>query len=690
MLQFGFADKYGFMELDDVSVMPIEIAPPAFLTQPANQFVFAGESAVLSATVVGGLPMSYQWSFNGTNLADDGNISGSATNALTIASVNATNAGNYALVASSSYGSATSSIAVLTVLPAASPQYFTDNGGPLSWDTTTTDWGNVSGGPYTNLWSAGSDAIFEGTGGTVNVSTVTAEHLVFNAPGYFLTNGTITLSGTPLVGIANNGTINSALAGSGIGIATVGNGTLTLSGVNTYTGPTTIGAIGAGSLVLGGAGSLGSGSYSAVITNNGTLVHNSSASQTLSGVISGPGTVTQQSGGDLTLAAANTYSGGTTLAGATTRLKNNSALGNGPVTVSANATLAAASGSAALSITNTVNISSSTLSVDSGYANLTLNGNIIGSAGNFATVSSGTTVIAGATSYTGSTTVGADNKGAILTYTGGGSSSGGTSLLVGSTSGKGTVNMNSTGTIAFLSYPLRVGGLGGATDKGVGAINQTAGTANYGSASSSVYTFLGDQLNTTLGGMFTGATNAYGYYNLSGGTMNVLYRIRIGAGGVGVYYQSGGNMTDAGYLAIASQDSSATSGGGNGMATFVGGTASVNGNYIILGDKPRSVGILNIGTEAGGTGSLTNSTITSPAVSLLNDAAATNAFLNPEQRHVGGEQHHSARFRQHERGRNRAGELQRRHDSGRHHQHFCFVHYEFRNAHQVLQGRFDD
>ena len=116
-------------------------------------------------------------------------------------------------------------------------QYFTDAGGPLAWDTATANWSDASGGPYGSVWGSG-DAVFEGTAGTVTVSTVSAASLTFNVAGYTLTNGTVTLSG-PTVAASANANISSALAGSA-GLVKVGSGTLTLAGANTYSGGTTI------------------------------------------------------------------------------------------------------------------------------------------------------------------------------------------------------------------------------------------------------------------------------------------------------------------------------------------------------------------------------------------------------------------------------------------------------------------
>ncbi|HZT22215.1 MAG TPA: protease pro-enzyme activation domain-containing protein [Verrucomicrobiae bacterium] len=94
------------------------LAPPTlpyFITQPADQTVTNGHTATFGAVVGGQSPLSFRWQFNGTNLADGGQISGAASNILAITSVTLANAGNYRLVVTNSYGAATSQVAVLTV-----------------------------------------------------------------------------------------------------------------------------------------------------------------------------------------------------------------------------------------------------------------------------------------------------------------------------------------------------------------------------------------------------------------------------------------------------------------------------------------------------------------------------------------------------------------------------------------------
>jgi hypothetical protein len=82
---------------------------PTIYSQPANQTVTVGQNASFSVYASGTLPLKYQWSFNGTSIAD-------ATNAtLTLSDVQFTNNGNYAVLVSNLAGSILSSNAVLTV-----------------------------------------------------------------------------------------------------------------------------------------------------------------------------------------------------------------------------------------------------------------------------------------------------------------------------------------------------------------------------------------------------------------------------------------------------------------------------------------------------------------------------------------------------------------------------------------------
>ena len=123
-------------------------------------------------------------------------------------------------------------------------------GGTGTWDSNTTfNWWD---GSINVVWPAtgtDNDAVFGGTAGTITVSSVTANDLLFNTTGYILSGAsTLTLNGTtPTIttgsGISatiGNGTA-TVLFGSA-GLTKAGLGTLTLSGssVNNFTGGVTI------------------------------------------------------------------------------------------------------------------------------------------------------------------------------------------------------------------------------------------------------------------------------------------------------------------------------------------------------------------------------------------------------------------------------------------------------------------
>ncbi len=118
--------------------------------------------------------------------------------------------------------------------------------------------------------------------------------------------------------------------------------TWSLSGANTYTGTTTISG---GTLEVGGGGTLGNvsagvgnyaGNISIASTNSGTLRFNSSATQTLGGVISGTGALVKDNSGTLTLTGVNSYSGATTVSGGTLEVS-----GTGEINATSGITIAA-------------------------------------------------------------------------------------------------------------------------------------------------------------------------------------------------------------------------------------------------------------------------------------------------------------------------------------------------------------
>ena len=114
---------------DNPKVCGIEVfaAPtqqPTITTEPADQEALAGDTARFSVGVVGAEPLSYQWLCDGTNLADSDRILGSLSNELAIARLGLADAGGYQVIVSNGYGSATSSVATLTVTPPFNPSAY--------------------------------------------------------------------------------------------------------------------------------------------------------------------------------------------------------------------------------------------------------------------------------------------------------------------------------------------------------------------------------------------------------------------------------------------------------------------------------------------------------------------------------------------------------------------------------------
>ncbi len=182
---------------------------------------------------------------------------------------------------------------------------------------------------------------------TLNGGTITSSGINGSGwPNITLDPGlTITVGGSAVstiatwVGVSGNGTFSvgsgstlnmtGRLTGDWLtartGVIKTDVGTLTLSSAdNSYDCDTIISG---GTLAFGGAGQLNGGNYGYNIINQGALVYGSSAAQTLSGVISGSGSLTQNGAGTLTLSGTNPYGGATTVNAGTLIIGNAAAVG---------------------------------------------------------------------------------------------------------------------------------------------------------------------------------------------------------------------------------------------------------------------------------------------------------------------------------------------------------------------------
>ncbi len=99
--------------LDLQSVAPP--GAPVITNQPPHKTVTLGATATFTVGVSNTAGATYQWQFYGTNIADGGNISGTATKTLTITGVSASDVGHYRVRVSNGGGSTLSTDATLAI-----------------------------------------------------------------------------------------------------------------------------------------------------------------------------------------------------------------------------------------------------------------------------------------------------------------------------------------------------------------------------------------------------------------------------------------------------------------------------------------------------------------------------------------------------------------------------------------------
>ena len=122
VLQIGARNDLSHFGLDDVSVVPIISIPPVITQPPASETRPLGADASFNTTVVGTGPLAYQWYFNTNTL-----VSGATNAVLALDPVTPSQTGNYQVVVTNLYGSATSSPAALIVQVAPNISMLSNN-----------------------------------------------------------------------------------------------------------------------------------------------------------------------------------------------------------------------------------------------------------------------------------------------------------------------------------------------------------------------------------------------------------------------------------------------------------------------------------------------------------------------------------------------------------------------------------
>jgi hypothetical protein len=147
------------------------VVPPAITSQPSNASATVGSSVSFTVGASGTGTLTYQWSVGGTPIA------GATTATFTLPNVQLTDAGTYAVVARSVFGSANSAGAVLSV--SASPiapifQYQPSTTSVTVGGTASFSVGVVGSPPITYQWSKNGTAIPGATSSGLTFTTVKA------------------------------------------------------------------------------------------------------------------------------------------------------------------------------------------------------------------------------------------------------------------------------------------------------------------------------------------------------------------------------------------------------------------------------------------------------------------------------------------------------------------------------------
>ena len=188
-------------------------------------------------------------------------------------------------------------------------------GGARSFSGNFTGTGNLTHGDAVNTGMVSLSGTNTYLGSTTIVSGATLQALSaggLSPTSAFIVTGTLDLNGfsSQIGSLAGTGTVtNAGLDGavltaggsssttfsgvlqdgtSSLGFTKIGTGTLTLTGANTYHGDTTTSG---GTLQIGDGGT--TGSIVGNVINNASLVFNRSDDVTLSGIVSGTGSLTQ-------------------------------------------------------------------------------------------------------------------------------------------------------------------------------------------------------------------------------------------------------------------------------------------------------------------------------------------------------------------------------------------------------------
>ncbi len=192
----------------------------------------------------GGILSSQNLTINGAGTLTGG--AGSSSSELVIIQTANTNTINAVIADNGTSATAVTKSGAGTLTLTAANTY----SGPTTLNAGTLNLANASA-----LGNAGSNNIFTIASGTIDNTSgapITTLNYAQKWAGSFTFTGTnaldlgtgaVTLTATPTVTVGGSGlTVDGAISGTGFGLTKAGNGTLTLTGANTYSGATTVSA----------------------------------------------------------------------------------------------------------------------------------------------------------------------------------------------------------------------------------------------------------------------------------------------------------------------------------------------------------------------------------------------------------------------------------------------------------------
>jgi autotransporter-associated beta strand protein len=392
--------------------------------------------------------------------------------------------------------------------------------------------GGAASSGFTGTWEA--TAGYLGFVGDASLGDTSANLSLSGGGGIYFTTTGNTLAATRTVTLGTGGgalngstgntnTFGAKFTGAGGLIKVSGETAVLTNPDNDFTGDITIS--GGGTLEVGDAGRLGSGSYAGAISNPNTLRFSTSANQTLTGVLSGAGALQKSGSGTLTLSATNSHSGNVSVSDGVLEVTSTGQLFAGTFNNSSTVTV---SGGATLRLASFAYGAAGGLGQLADYgARRVLNGGGIEISGNSHSSGNNFQVANGATGFLNVTTSGQtltlagnanDNiaLGGALTVAGAGNLT--INEIIGNNTGAGSILKSGAGTLTLGAANTFSGGVslsegsivvGNAAGLGSGAVSVSGGSLDLGGLA------VGNAI-TLSGGTLSDAANYAGALTLGG------------------------------------------------------------------------------------------------------------------------------------------------------------------------------